>query len=579
LANDYELGDGVLDAYRVLSAADDAVLARALGRDGESFVWCIGSGISREVVPGTGEMILGGLSVLRQRFLDEADDEARGGFFDVLEAAGIDGVAIENELADWADGPAVQALAENYSDAAERLLPRVGGVDALVSDVLQIPRIYGASDLVPDAEHRFAAMLVREGLVDDIVTTNWDALLERAVGQCSEDADIGVVAHPDDLSETRPRMLKIHGCAAATAADSGKYGRYIVVTADQTDEWPRAEAYSRLRDATLTALRERPSLFIGSSARDTDILIAALDIAGVDEPHDVALPRAVFCGSNLSPEQEKFLRRVHGDAFKGEDAARLKEQANVQLWAKEFLGALWLHTVRAKLRLILESGAPPIDADWVLAFDACADMLLEALDARLAGEDPANRWRALCDLLPAAISRPIAKYLQRELPDATTGYMPYKPGTLGRIRDDADYLNRSPHYPIMSLVALVDVATDQGWELGIPVDDPVAHGQLVVRHGGLEVKVFILHDAAYDYVRLIDEGALDEDEAGDVLLMFDRGLIHEGVRVDVLAGGLPNPAAAESPTSMSVESEIIHAGLDFGQAKDLLSERIPMGAV
>jgi NAD-dependent SIR2 family protein deacetylase len=90
--------------------------------------------------------------------------------------------------------------------------------------VLKLQDIYGDTSVQPDAEHRFLALLIAEDIVTELVTTNWDPLIELAGGACSSGAvhTIRIVARNEEVSgshDAGARLLKIHGCARKALRD------------------------------------------------------------------------------------------------------------------------------------------------------------------------------------------------------------------------------------------------------------------------------------------------------------------------------------------------------------------------
>jgi len=47
-------------------------------------------------------------------------------------------------------------------------------------DLLELQKIYSDVSVLPDAEHRLISLLIAEGAVSELITTNWDPLIERA---------------------------------------------------------------------------------------------------------------------------------------------------------------------------------------------------------------------------------------------------------------------------------------------------------------------------------------------------------------------------------------------------------------
>lgn len=146
----------------------------------------VGSGVSYGQVPG--------LEVLLRRvleFLQERIDGTPVGadFREALEQIVRDHLpgelaAFQAEPTEWTIPTDLKGLVNSYSTI---LGTEVGEHphDYLLWDAVNVRETYGAPSLEPGAQHRLIAYLVHEGLVEEIVTTNWDGLIERAVEESS----------------------------------------------------------------------------------------------------------------------------------------------------------------------------------------------------------------------------------------------------------------------------------------------------------------------------------------------------------------------------------------------------------
>jgi hypothetical protein len=574
VSNADELAGGVADALLALEGKAGSFTNRALAGD---LLWWLGSGISRDVVPGTGEFMIAALERMQEFFLETDDTAFRDGFESILARACRTNITIDMAPADW---PARDALCDflrcNYATVLESLLQYTRGKVDLVREVLRIPEQYGANGLQPDAEHRLLAALIAEGLVSEIVTTNWDPLVEVAYDESAPGSPMDVVAHPDDLSAVRPRVLKIHGCAARSLADGDKFSGYLVATAEQIDSW--AVRAHQFRDAVLTALRERPVVFVGCSAQDNDIKLAVMLANERRDPFPADVPRATFVTDEMTADFETVLSRLHGESFAGQDAERLKADATIPLRAKEMLAALWWTCVSSKARVLLGLANPPLDKAWTECLDRAVDRTVASLDARYATEAPMNRWRLFAaDMLPT-FSRVTAMYKSGEVPRDPRIYVPATGCSVSATGTDAGIKQSGLHLPLMGLLGLMEHVAEKDWGYRVPNGAPESEGQFVLDVGGVECRVFILDHSFHSFTELLDRDDFDEQTLGDALFLFGRGPSGDRVREDVYRSRLPDRSRAETPAILSVDDEIVIPGLSFDQSLELMRERIPLGS-
>lgn len=133
-----------------------------------------------------------------------------------------------------------------------RLAEVLAWLDQSAEQICGELQIKSWADIAPTRAHRYLALLACEGLITDIVTTNYDCGLETAWRQAR---GLGpkawsAIASPEDLSRPRPRqgnahlnVYKINGCARRLADDPPK--RATVFLQDRLDEQFEGKALSR----------------------------------------------------------------------------------------------------------------------------------------------------------------------------------------------------------------------------------------------------------------------------------------------------------------------------------------------
>lgn len=198
--------------------------------DGEYAFW-LGSGISRDRVPGLQELIVKVLVRLHGESTDTEGCPYRSALRQALRLAKLRKEELERtDLAvapsDWPDLEAVvDGLVSSYSDF---LAIQVDGkeIDYLVWDLIDVRETFG-TPADPDCEHLCIAILIMEGALRELVSANWDGLIEKAVEELTGETKdhLKVVVLPVDLPGPDPDsvLLKVHGCAVLAAEDPEKY--------------------------------------------------------------------------------------------------------------------------------------------------------------------------------------------------------------------------------------------------------------------------------------------------------------------------------------------------------------------
>lgn len=139
------------------------------------------------------------------------------------------------------------------------------------------------SKLLPTKAHYCLALLVREGLISKIITTNYDSALEKAFLEClgsnASSSDHISVVH-DQVSCVNQRtglqgsgdclhLYKINGCADELAKDPENYSKNILLTMTQLQSW-RERGWAK--DTFRMALRSNSVLFCGFGSDEPQVI-------------------------------------------------------------------------------------------------------------------------------------------------------------------------------------------------------------------------------------------------------------------------------------------------------------------
>jgi hypothetical protein len=342
-----------------------------------SYVFWIGSGISSNRVDDLKHMIRRVLAHLQTR-IDSTDVNCpfRRALEEALDLANLSnperlGINLSNPVDTW---PSLDIILQRLPNSYSRLLDiRVGAEepDYLLWEGVQLLATFAPADLEPDCEHLCLGILAIEGVAPDIVSVNWDGLIEAAVTQLTSgrlDDVLRVCVRAEDLREPRRRaqLIKIHGCAVRAAADPAVYRPLIIARLSQITNWRHAPASRLIRDQIVNLSVTSPTFMIGLSGQDTNIQdIFADATARMEWPWPSNLPAYVFSEDALGNDHRNILRYVYRAAYDAH-APTVEASALLRAFAKPLLVALVLHVVASKLITHAELAEAPglSTADW-----------------------------------------------------------------------------------------------------------------------------------------------------------------------------------------------------------------------
>ena len=401
-------GPSFVEALDRLAAVADSFTDRFLA--GNVSVWA-GSKISDARYPDLGRLLtllLDTLHDLSANVADPADPE-RWTLDQIIERSGVTGGDPTVRFSDWDDtlkDAVIDALWGEYSKVlGTRYAPAgkpPGEVGSLLWDVLHIDEIYDDPDVVPDAEHRLLALLILEGVLTSLVTTNWDPLIEDAYGQATRHlpaSSLKTVVRPSDISGTggQPSLTKMHGCARAAKHDPAAQV-YVVGTEQQVNAWPTKPEVQPVKDAVTNIARAFEVLYLGLSGQDLNIQQEHIE-AGLFADWDYTAdgPRVVFAHGNLEGPKGDILEAAYGTATYHAHYDEIRDHALVPLFAKPLLGALYAYVLREKLRAYARA-LPDHPFAWLAAqgvealFDHIA-ALVDDVPASTTSSAEVRRWR------------------------------------------------------------------------------------------------------------------------------------------------------------------------------------------
>lgn len=348
-----------IDVRETLELLDSSFSYLAEGVAGGRFALWLGAGISLRRADGLKHLTVRVLEFLRSK-VDTEDPECvyRVALFDALGLAAGSWDSVHADLsvpvANWRD---VDHLAKCLEGQYSRLLDiTVVGEepDYLLWDALNFPETFGANK-DPDGEHLSLAVLGLEDAAPDMLSGNWDGLIEAATRQLQPTLNkvMKVVVRDVDyqLADRPIRLVKFHGCAVCAAADPDTYRPLLIARRTQITKWGKSEPTKKTRLELERIAGEKPTLMLGLSAQDENLRAI---FVGQDKelswPWNPARPAHVFSDDRLGRDHRDILKMVYGETVFAAEGQVIEGASLLRAYAKQLLCALALYVIAAKLR-------------------------------------------------------------------------------------------------------------------------------------------------------------------------------------------------------------------------------------
>lgn len=266
---------------------------------------------------------------------------------------------LDEPFGNWPDQEAIAwRLVNNYS---KLLGLTVDGedMDYLLWNVIDVGATFADPAMTPDVEHLCLAALSLEGTTPEMLSANWDPLVERAMDTLTDsNAALSptVVARPADLQlpRNRTRLIKFHGCAVKAQGDPLQYRQWLVASNDQVAAFCTQAKNQGLVTALTHIVGSKRTLMLGLSAQDANIQSifnkAANELTWQlgDSP-----PSYVFSEQDLGMDQRSLLKNVYRDQITPANLTAVFEAARIQVYAKRLLTALLLDVWSRKLQALI----------------------------------------------------------------------------------------------------------------------------------------------------------------------------------------------------------------------------------
>lgn len=486
---------------------------------GEYALW-LGAGISRDRMPDVSKLIFKVLEFARlhvdvddpncpyRRLIDKAIELAD------LSESEIVGIDVTTPLAEWPAGPTlVRRLGRQYSTLLD--VPIVGEpIDFLVWDAVDVPGTYANPDVPPDLEHYAISALIIEGVVTEIVSANWDGLVERAFAELSGGSlGLRVLIDSDDFrgGSARAEILKFHGCGIRARDNEDRYRSYLVGRRSQITVWPHDEDHVIMRKRMAEVAATKRTLMIGLSGQDTNIQdLFAQAQADFAWPWPDSAPAVLFAEDAVGIDQQNILRVVYRAGYEPHGHS-IDSGSLVRAYSKPLLAALFAMTLASKLEGLARLAAPSINTD-----DGSVAMRgMRAYFAQRMGTDTETR------ALLSDVGRAMMLFSNGALPAPFGRYVPLSSSPTDHL--EADPMLNASGLPqaALALVALAAEHRRGSWELSAETHDADSLGPVLqIDAGGRIAKVWFVANAS-SAVKLEMTGFIGSDDEESVVISSD----------------------------------------------------------
>ncbi|RUO21827.1 SIR2 family NAD-dependent protein deacylase [Aliidiomarina haloalkalitolerans] len=169
------------------------------------------------------------------------------------------------------------AGAKQLGCLSELYLWEFGNFDNPYKSLIKLLKIDQYSDLQPTLAHKYIAKLSREGLINEVITTNYDCNFEKAYSELSSGSNSDVISSLDDYRKkgaeigevNRLKVFKVNGCAGRLTIDAcDKNYESILLTERQLQKWRNRQWAA---DIFKDRLRSKSLIFVGFGSDEPQV--------------------------------------------------------------------------------------------------------------------------------------------------------------------------------------------------------------------------------------------------------------------------------------------------------------------
>lgn len=487
----------------------------AAGFEAGMYALWLGSGISRDRVVGLDGVLAKLLESLRQRISNTVDCQHYKAFREIIGLAELtsdeqDQVDINIAASHW---PCFTKIIDRlWNKYAQVLGTEVDNqrLDYLLWDILDFQNTFSSQE--PDAEHLAIGMLVLEGVVSDLATANWDALLETAMVQLGQSEETYCVAvRGDDLRGpvATANLYKFHGCAKRAIETEDEYRGLLIARQAAINQWSNNPNFNEIRNQLDALVSRTRTLMIGLSAQDSNIqsMFGSKGWRWSDKPTPI-----IFSAQDLTPGQKIILEGAYHAEYEA-NRNQIWADATLPAFSKALLMALLLIVMSKKV----ESLADKLDVHTI--DQAGKQMLMEGIRAlrNMAAEYGNSDRYVLAQTISRLMGRFTEQFLGGKSEEGLRPYAPVHPQPIHQMSRDPT-LSYSGKIEAAAALGLIGLEVkDLNWE--VAVDDPAdrTSGTLRICVQGTDARVFFA--SSDDKINgLIKSGAFDADDPDVVVI-------------------------------------------------------------
>ena len=404
-------------------------------------------------------------------------------------------------------------LVMNYSRIMDVRIPGDPQED-LLWDILDVRATYADPALEPDCDHVCIALLVAEGVADEIVSANWDGLIEKAHERLrgGRGSSLKVCVRAEDFRapDCDARLLKLHGCAVLADRNASDYRPYLIASQRQIDNWLVDPRMGVMRNELKSLATLKRTLMVGLSGQDHNIRNVFGSASGTlrwSWPCDP--PAIVFAEDRLDLSHDALLSCVYSlDTF---DLHRddIRDSALLRAFSKPLLSAFFIHLIftkaKALLALIPEADLPVTELPKLeRGIDVLRERVARAADP---GGLPNDRLKMILKLA-RQISRGLRIFQSATAPTDPNEYFPITDKPLHRIADDPVLVDQGMHLlaAVLSLLGLAE--QDNRCVLKPANPDDASTGSLIVATRSEDRRTYLIQDGD-QLAQLVDDGIID----------------------------------------------------------------------
>ena len=398
---------------------------------------------------------------------------------------------------------------------------------------------YGNKSILPDVDHLAIAVLILEGAASQIVTSNWDGLIERAVAELSglpAENTVGVMVTANDFREpSRSDIYKFHGCAVLACGDPANYRKLLVGRESQIGGWVgNRQQNGQMLDRLISIATTRKTLLLGLSGQDSNIkhvFSASADGMTWAWPSDP--PACMLATPVLESDHKSILEYVYRAAYENGEGRQIEAACLIGAFSASVLLALAVYVLYAKLVALLDDLLRPCYVQAEL------DILHGGLTTLATLSAAAMTTEKLADVasLVEMHSHAMSLYLDGE-PAGGVQYRPLGMAPVQRIKND-QFAEHAKLRGLAIALALLGLGEErQLWSLERPTLTDPRSASITARSSSGESRIFLLSNADAG-LKLSLNGRVRENDA-DAILVYADTLPPEKVRSSVTTYGRTN---------------------------------------